>query len=76
MFILNFTFLISRPLVDSWLLWAKRDFIPYMLASGLLTEPQLARVAGEHQEDGLSYALQFRAINRKVLEQWNELHAA
>jgi hypothetical protein len=74
MFILNITFLISRSQVDPWLVWTKNDLIPYMLASGLLSDPQLARVVGQ-EEDGLSYALQFRAHNRRVLEQWSELHA-
>jgi hypothetical protein len=64
MFILNITFLISRSQVDPWLVWAKNDLIPYMLASGLLSDPQLARVVGQ-EEDGLSYALQFRAHNRR-----------
>lgn len=75
MFILNITFLISQPMIDSWLVWARQDFIPYMLASGLLSDAQLARIVGQ-EEDGLSYALQFKALNRRVLEQWNELHAA
>jgi len=74
MIILNITFLISNPMVDLWLVWVKQDFIPYMLSSGLLTEPQLVRVVGQ-EADGMSYAIQFKAINHTVLEQWNDAHA-
>ena len=74
MFILNITFLIPSSLIVPWLNWAKNDYIPYMLASGLLFDAQLAQVVGD-DEDGSSYALQLKALNRRVLKQWNELHA-
>jgi hypothetical protein len=76
MLIFNITFLVADKVADKWLQWVNNTLIPDMLASGYFTEPQLAKVLGNHGQDGTSYAVQYHVADMDILENWHREHGS
>lgn len=74
MLIFNITFLVSDTISDKWLNWVNKQHIPFMVSTGFFTQPQLAKVLGEHGQDGTSYSVQFHT-NPAQLDEWHQLYA-
>lgn len=70
MYILNITFLVAPDSVNRWKDWAGSIFIPTVIATGHFNSPQLARVHSPSEEDGLSFALQFRTDSQHTIDNW------
>jgi hypothetical protein len=70
MYILNITFLVARDTVSQWNDWVSSDFIPSVVAKGHFNSPQLARVHSPSEDDGLSFALQFRTDSPLTIDNW------
>ncbi|HCO67438.1 MAG TPA: DUF4286 domain-containing protein [Dysgonomonas sp.] len=70
MLIFNTTFHIDDSVHDEYLAYLKDTYIPAALAGNLLEQPSLARIESRHEENGVSYALQFKTENIDVLNRW------
>lgn len=75
MLIFNITFLVSENTSEKWLNWVKGEHIPFMIATGFFSKPQLAKVLNDHGQDGTSYSVQYHIASNTDLEEWHRLHA-
>ena len=76
MIIYNTTFHIEESIQHSFIEYVRQNVIPQATKSGLLTSPRFSRIFDVHEEEGLSYALEFAAESISILEQWNKTESA
>lgn len=72
MLIFNTTFHVEDGLQDEFIGFLKTIYVPQALVSNLLVEPSLAKIDRQHEESGVSYALQFKTDNIDTLNKWVE----
>ncbi|SHE56074.1 DUF4286 family protein [Dysgonomonas macrotermitis] len=70
MLIFNTTLHLDDSIHDECLLFLKDVYIPSALESGLLQSPSLARIDAQHEEHGVSYAMQFKTTDLDTLDNW------
>lgn len=70
MLIFNTTLHLDDSVHDECLEFLKTRYIPTAIQSGLLGAPSLARIESVHEENGTSYALQFKTGDIDVLNRW------
>ena len=72
MIIYNTTFHLDDEVHNECLEYLKNEYIPQALQKSLLSEPRLALIHRQHEEEGTSYSLQFKAKDLETLEIWME----
>lgn len=72
MLIFNTTFHVEEGLQDEFIDFLKAIYIPRALDSKLLVQASLAKIDRQHEESGVSYALQFKTDNIDTLNKWAE----
>lgn len=72
MLIFNTTLHVDDSVHDECLEYLKENYIPCAVSDGLLTEPALARIDSLHEVSGISYAVQFKTLNKNTLNKWAE----
>lgn len=70
MLIFNTTLHLDDSIHDDCLRYLKEIYIPQAIKSGVLEAPFLARIESQHEESGVSYALQFKTKDIDTLDQW------
>lgn len=70
MLIFNTTFHVDNSVFERYLTFIKETYIPLATRSGSLQSPSLSRIHANHGESGVSLALQFKAENIEILNQW------
>lgn len=70
MLIFNTTLHLDDSIHDQCLLYIKDKYIPQAIAGGLLHDPSLSRIESQHEEHGVSYAMQFKVENFDTLDNW------
>lgn len=75
MLIFNTTFLVSDKTHGIWIKWVREQHIPFMLESGMLSNPQVAKVISTEDQEGTSYSVQFHVEDMKTLEDWHIQYA-
>lgn len=75
MLIFNTTFVVSDKMHDKWMKWVREQHLPFMLESGILSKPQIAKIMGVEEQDGTSYSVQFHVKDMNDLEKWHVLYA-
>lgn len=70
MLIFNTTLHLEDAIHDECLSFLKTFYIPKALESGLLSQPSLAKIERQHEESGVSYAMQFKTEDIDVLNRW------
>ncbi len=71
MILFNTSFHLNPPIKEAFLSVLRKEFIPKVLQSNLLTTPQLTQVVIEEQEqEYITFALQFHCKDRDTLHQW------
>jgi len=75
MLIFNTTYKVSTDFRDSWLQWIHDFHIPFMLEAGTFSSPQIARVVGSEDEQGISFSVQFRIDDMELLKNWHRVNA-
>ncbi|PXV62662.1 uncharacterized protein DUF4286 [Dysgonomonas alginatilytica] len=70
MLIFNTTLHIEDTVHDECLIFLKTFYIPKALESGLLSQPSLAKIERQHEESGVSYAMQFKTEDIDILNKW------
>ncbi|WP_047449176.1 DUF4286 family protein [Alistipes sp. ZOR0009] len=59
-FIINTTFSVDKKVDLAWLEWLQKDYIPFVLNSGVCKSHLLTRVLLQGGENDLTYSLQIR----------------
>ena len=72
MIIYNTTFNVPENLQTEFLDFMRNEYIPQVIQSDILKEPRLSRIFGREDDDGYSFALEFKADNIQDLEEWNK----
>lgn len=72
MLIFNTTLHVEDAIQDEFIAFVKTYYVPQAVKSGLLDYPTLAKIERQHEESGVSYALQFKAKDIDTLNKWAE----
>lgn len=72
MTILNTTFHVHISIADDFLHWVREVYFPAAINSGLLSEPVLARILIQVQEDAEGYAVQLKAADVDTAARWHD----
>ncbi len=72
MLIFNTTLHIDDSIHDDCLKYLREEYIPESLVGKLVGQPSLARIESRHEENGVSYAMQFKTQNIESLNKWIE----
>lgn len=70
MLIFNTTFHADDDVHDAFLLFMKKEYIPFSSSGGFLYSPCLSRIHAQHEQKGVSYSLQFKVKNIEALNYW------
>lgn len=70
MIIFNTTFHIEDNIHEDFIDFLKKTYIPFATQSGFLHQPRLALIHRQHEENGVSYSLQFHVKNTDTLNHW------
>lgn len=70
MIIYNVTTHIEEEACDAWLEWMQQTHIPEVLATGKFEEARLCRVLVDEQNGGVTFAVQFLAPSREILDRY------
>jgi len=72
MLIFNTTYLVSDNVQGAWLLWVREQHIPFMLQFNPFSNPQVAKVIADEEQEGTSYSVQFHVPDMETLMLWKE----
>lgn len=67
MIIYNVTVKIDAPVHDEWLDWMRNIHIPEVMATGRFKSYQIAKVLGQDEREGITYAIQYICEDTKTL---------
>lgn len=70
MVIFNTTFHVENTVVESFLIFMKKEYIPACIAGGFMHTPSFSYIYPQHEQSGSSYSLQFKVKNMETLEYW------
>jgi Domain of unknown function (DUF4286) len=76
MIIYNVTVKVNNEIAADWLDWLRAEHIPAMKATGCFTHATILRLLETDDADGPTYAVQYFAESRGMLNNYLELHAA
>lgn len=75
MIIYNVTIKIHHSIHDQWLVWLKEEHIPDILKTGCFNNASILRLLETDDSEGPTYAVQYRAENRALYDQYIEKFA-
>ena len=75
MIIYNVTVKINNDVHENWLEWMKTQHIPDVMATQLFSNHQMARVLGQDESDGITYAIQYTCEDMKTLQLYSSSFA-
>lgn len=75
MIIYNVTVNIDNSVAEEWLQWMKEVHIPEIMATTFFIKSQIARVMGDEDSGGKTYAIQYTARNMEDLMEYQRDHA-
>ena len=70
MIVYNVTTNIADEVESQWLHWMKTSHIPAVLATGKFVSARLVRVLVEEEMGGATYAAQYTATNKDILNEY------
>lgn len=70
MLIFNTTLHLDDSIHNECLIFLKEKYIPQAISNGMLEQPTLARIEAQHEEHGVSYAMQFKTSDIDTLNNW------
>ena len=75
MLIFNTTYKVSSSISNNWIQWVQKYHIPFMLTNNIFTNPQIAKIIGSEDEEGISYSVQFKIADLQTLMSWHKTNA-
>ena len=70
MLIINTTFHVSESCEEEWIKWVHTEYIPEVIAPGMLVEPRFCKLLIENETGNQSYAIQFEVKDFDTLDAW------
>ena len=70
----NVTVSVDPEIHEEWITWMKNIHIPDVMNTGKFLQNRILRVHGE-EENGVTYAVQYTALNRSELDSYFVEHA-
>lgn len=75
MLIFNTTYKISNPIEYAWIAFIKEIHIPFMTNESVFCNPQIAKIVGSTDNEGVSYSVQFQISDMDTLTIWHKSNA-
>ena len=75
MFIYNVTVKVDHSIAADWLHWLKEEHIPEVIGTGCFTTATILELLENADEEGLTYAIQYRAAAKEDYDRYIDLHA-
>ena len=75
MFIYNVTVKVDHSIAANWLHWLKEEHIPEVIGTGCFTTATVLELLENADEEGLTYAIQYRAATKEDYDRYIDLHA-
>jgi hypothetical protein len=75
MIVYNVTVKVDLSVHELWVRWMKEDHIPKVLETGCFSDYKLYRIMEENQSDGMTYAVQYFALQLSNYFDYKEKHA-
>lgn len=76
MIIYNVTTRLEPGIAEDWLQWLRDEHIPDVLATGYFTDAVILKLLDLEEEEGSTFAVQFKAATREQYDQYINKHAA
>lgn len=76
MIIYNVTVKADTSIAGAWLDWMQKEHIPEMIDTGCFTHANILHLYEQDDEEGVTYAIQYHALNRESYEKYLEEFAA
>jgi hypothetical protein len=70
----NVTVSLDPSIEQDWLQWMKQTHIPDVLSTGLFLQSKILRIHG-YEENGVTYAIQYRLASMDHLNRYQQIHA-
>lgn len=70
MYLYNVTIKVSHAIAADWLHWLRQEHIPEMIATGCFDKATLLKLLENTDEEGMTYAVQYRARAREDYERY------
>jgi len=70
MLIVNTSYHVEESIEQAWMEWVIKEYIPQVVAPGLLISPRFHRLLVENEPGFQSYALQFEVKDLDTLDLW------
>jgi hypothetical protein len=75
MIIYNVTVNINQEVHQDWLQWMKETHIPQVMSTGCFVDSRMMRLSDPQPEEGVTYAIQYRAENMEKYSEYSENYA-
>jgi len=75
MLIYNVTIKVDHSIAADWLHWLKEEHIPEVIGTGCFTTATVLELLENADEEGLTYAIQYRAATKEDYDRYIDLHA-
>jgi hypothetical protein len=75
MLIYNVTIQIEKEIAAQWLHWLMHEHIPDVMNTGCFVDHQIVKLLDADESETLTYAIQYRAANREILDKYLNEHA-
>ncbi|MEO5947080.1 MAG: DUF4286 family protein [Chitinophagaceae bacterium] len=75
MIVYNVTIKVSHTVAADWINWLKEEHIADVINTNCFTHATVLRLLDIDEEDGITYAVQYHARNKKLYEEYLEKHA-
>lgn len=75
MYIYNVTNKVSWAIQDQWVQWMKEVHIPEVMATGCFTESRMLHLLENDDEEGATYAVQYRVASKEQYEHYINTYA-
>jgi hypothetical protein len=75
MILYNVTVKVEPAIADEWLKWLREEHIPEVLSTGCFEEATLLQLIDTDESEGLTFAIQYRAVDRNAVDRYLEKYA-
>jgi hypothetical protein len=75
MIIYNVTIKVDRSIASDWLTWLQKEHIPQVLETGCFEEAVVHRLLETDDEEGPTYAIQYKAESKSQYNRYIEIFA-
>lgn len=76
MILYNVTVKVDPEVAQEWLEWMRRVHIPEVMATGYFESYKLLHLYGHDDEQGITYAVQYRCKDLDTLQRYQQTEAA